>query len=79
INFFKSSIMGLVLIHGDKQMIGAIKNMFNDISCNDVIKQPVMPFYYKLADLSYLWHFPLGYMFVRWSIAFGKMLVRLCK
>ncbi len=58
IAYFKICIMGLVLLYGSKELLDSNRELFDKPTINQVMTQPVVPFYYKWAVLAYIAKMP---------------------
>ena len=57
--YFKISIMGLILLYGTKEQLEANRQLFGNPTVQQVMSQPVVPFYYKWAVIAYIAKVPL--------------------
>ena len=65
IEYFKVGILGMILFYGNKNTISQNRNLFRNISPKAISKQPVVPFYYKMAVLAYRFRMTFLIDFVR--------------
>ena len=65
IEYFKVGILGMILFYGNKNTISQNRNLFRNISLKAISKQPVVPFYYKMAVLAYRFRMTFLIDFVR--------------
>lgn len=67
LNYYKISIMGLILLYDNERMIERNMSHFVDRKWRkrDIMRQPTIPYYYKLAVMCYHGHFYVGVRILR--------------